>query len=323
MDKSLLGNWQAPLKRAGAYWVGQDGNVWVKGDQGVNSAGRYDANSDAYWGSRGYAQIADPALAQQSSSTSTGASTYDAEAAAEKAKEEAERGKLRGEITSRGSEIDKIYRALFGDLEKLVRARDRELEEEYGGQLSKATEQYAAALPQIEASYASIGAADSTDLTTANRGAEGGFKETTETIGKNKKADKAKLGQYSQSERAKFEADQRAARRNIERAGDTTDVDALRSMRNSLETNLDTAGVTRATLGTDQGARGKISELTQDAGRYEQAIGALESVLKGSMSGAVKQAAVEAVADSTGLSADERKKVKQTYGDVYSEQAAL
>ena len=50
-----------PIKQSnGAYWIGADGNVYVKGHLGTNSAGRADANTANYWGSRGFNQIADP-----------------------------------------------------------------------------------------------------------------------------------------------------------------------------------------------------------------------------------------------------------------------
>ncbi len=45
---------------AGVYWKGNDGNVWVKGDQGTNSAGAWDANTNNYWMSRGFDYIPDP-----------------------------------------------------------------------------------------------------------------------------------------------------------------------------------------------------------------------------------------------------------------------
>lgn len=44
----------------GSFWIGSDGNVWVKGANGVNSAGKADANSASYWSDRGYGQIPDP-----------------------------------------------------------------------------------------------------------------------------------------------------------------------------------------------------------------------------------------------------------------------
>lgn len=44
----------------GVFWLGQDGNVWVKGAQGTNSAGKIDANSGQYWTKQGYSMISDP-----------------------------------------------------------------------------------------------------------------------------------------------------------------------------------------------------------------------------------------------------------------------
>lgn len=242
---------------------------------------------------------------------------------AEEAEQIAQRDRLREQIRGRAGDIQKIYEALFGDLEALLRARDAELETQYGDQLTKASAQYADAIPDIENSYAAIGAADSTDKSDAKDSAKEGFDETTKTIGKNKESDKAKLGQYGKENRAKFEADQTAAQRNVSRADETTDIDALTGLRNDLETNLDTAGVTRATLGTEGSARKELTNLTQDAGRFESATNALDQILKSSMSGAVKQAAITAVTDSAGLSDEEKKKVDQMYGNVYSEQAAL
>jgi len=45
----------------GAFWKGADGQVYVKGADGTNSAGVWDANTQNYWASRGYEQIFDPA----------------------------------------------------------------------------------------------------------------------------------------------------------------------------------------------------------------------------------------------------------------------
>jgi hypothetical protein len=55
----------------GAYWVGQDGQVYVKGDRGVNASGPADANTNAYWQTQGYNLISDPATETLGSSTST------------------------------------------------------------------------------------------------------------------------------------------------------------------------------------------------------------------------------------------------------------
>jgi hypothetical protein len=44
----------------GRYWKGADGNVWVAGSEGTSSAGRWDANTDAYWNNLGYRRQEDP-----------------------------------------------------------------------------------------------------------------------------------------------------------------------------------------------------------------------------------------------------------------------
>lgn len=52
--------WQIPMKPNGVYWIGRDGNVYVKGGKGTNAAGRADGNTDKYWQSRGFSRIDDP-----------------------------------------------------------------------------------------------------------------------------------------------------------------------------------------------------------------------------------------------------------------------
>ena len=153
--------------------------------------------------------------------------------------------------------------------------------------------------------------------------AKKGFDDTTETIGKNKESDKAKLGQYKQEQEAKFTADRQSARNNINQASSTTDLNALRGLRNDLNSNITQTGVTKATLGTDGAARKAVTDLTKDGGRFEAAINSLDSIINSSLSGSVKEAAVKAVVDSAGLSEEEKKKVNAQYGNVYAEQQAL
>lgn len=47
-------------QKYGTFWRGQDGKVWVAGDKGVHSAGRWDNNTHEYWQTRGYRLQNDP-----------------------------------------------------------------------------------------------------------------------------------------------------------------------------------------------------------------------------------------------------------------------
>lgn len=56
------GGWgdDGPKSSGGVFWLGEDGNVWVKGAGGTHSAGRWDGNTTNYWQSRGFSFIPNP-----------------------------------------------------------------------------------------------------------------------------------------------------------------------------------------------------------------------------------------------------------------------
>lgn len=244
-------------------------------------------------------------------------------AAQQKAKEDAERNAVRAEATARVQEILSAYDGLFGGLDTLLRDRAKTVETDYGEQFGTAAKQYADSLPMIESSYASLGAADSTDLRDADIKAEDGFKETNKTIKKNKEADLSKIGQYGSEQKAKWNADRDSVNRLNGRLAGVEDLGELRSSRNSLEEKLGSVRADSGTLNTDSGARGQLSGLTQDAGRFDSLTNALDAILKSSMGRGVKEAAVQSVADSGGLSETDKKKTQTMLGNTYAEQAAL
>lgn len=239
------------------------------------------------------------------------------------AKEAAERNALRAEATARVQEMLSAYDGLFGGLDTLLRDRAKTVESDYGEQFGTAAKQYADSLPMIESSYASLGAADSTDLRDADIKAEDGFKETNKTIKKNKEADLSKIGQYGSEQKAKWNADRDSVNRLNGRLAGVEDLGELRSSRNSLEEKLGSVRADSGTLNTDSGARGQLSGLTQDAGRFDSLTNALDAILKSSMGRGVKEAAVQSVADSGGLSETDKKKTQTMLGNTYAEQAAL
>ena len=301
------------------YWIGGDGNVWFKDGSGVKNVGKpiknFGGNGfDAEFLSAESRQIDDPNPQTTQTSAPSGG---------EVDPDDAMRASLRGEIGGFGGQVDSVYASLLSDLDKLLKSRSGELEADYGKQFGELAGQYADAIPEIETSYAALGAGNSTDNTYAKNDAKDGFDSSTATVGENKKKDLAKLGQYGKESRTSFTTDRDTAKREIGRAGSTTDVNALRGLRNNVESNIDTAKKTRSTLGTDGQATKDLSALTADGGRYQETVNALDGILKSSLSGSVKEAAVSAITDSAGLSDKDKKKVQETYGNVYAEQSAL
>lgn len=244
-------------------------------------------------------------------------STYDPNAAAAAANAARIAG-LRGDITGKRDAIMAAYNALFGDVKNLAKSQSADVERKAGENINDLTQSYTSSIPQIESSYAAVGAGDSTDTRDAKIGAKSGFDKSVKEVGENKADDLAKIGQYVDENTANWMADRDSIMRLIDRVGDTEDVGDLNEARNTVENKLGTLGATRATLDTEKGARGKLSDITADNGRFAAIKDSLDKIVNSSLSGGVKAAAVQAVSDSADLTEADKQKVKQMYGDVYN-----
>lgn len=262
------------------------------------------------------AQPAPAAPAQQQTTTAA----YDPVAAKQRADEAARVARVRdlrsGVLSKHQAALD-AYNALFGDIDNLARERSGEIERKAGDDINELTSQYTGSIPGIENSYAAVGAANSTDTSDAKDKAKAGFDKSVKTVGENKQADLAKVGSYVSEQKAKWNADRDSINRLMGRVNETEDEGDLRNSRNEVEDKIGSLGAERATLNTDSGARGQLSQITGDNGRFEAIKGSLDSIMQSSMAGGVKQAAVQAVMDSSDLNDEEKNKVKQMYGNVY------
>lgn len=227
------------------------------------------------------------------------------------------------EILAKRAVVDQAYKALFGDIDAVARERAKEIESTAGENVNKLTDQYLASIPGIDNSYAAVGSFDSTYKGDARKGADDAFKSSTAEVGKNKEADLAKVGSYVSENKAKYGAEKDSILKMIDRANETTDEGDLREARNQIESSLAGTNAARGALKTDEGARGELSKITADNGRFESIKDSLDKVMQSSLSGAVKSAAVQAVTSSSDLSDEEKNKVKALYGDAYTEQAKV
>lgn len=288
------------------------GNAFI-GETDFTSGGSGNGGSD-----RGIARISEGNLVSGGGSIGGGsASAAQIMAAQQEAERMAQVRALRDAISGRRGDVESAYKLLFGDLDRLARDRASDVERTAGENINKLTEQYTASLPGIESSYAALGAGDSTDTRDAKIGAKTGYESGVKEVGKNKESDLAKIGNYVGETKAGFDADRASILRMIGRVGDTEDLGDLRAARNSVEDKLDSAKAGRAKLNTDEGARGQLSKITDDAGRFDSIKAALDNVMNSSMSGGVKAAAVQAISNSSDLTDEDKQKIKLQYGNVY------
>jgi len=230
---------------------------------------------------------------------------------------------LRDEILGKRGNVMSAYDALFGDLDNLVRSKAGDIEKATGENIGKLTEQYTASIPKIRGSYDALGAGDSTDTRDANIGAKKGYDDSVAEVGKQKQSDLAKVGQYEAETKAGWNADKDSIMRLLNRVNETEDEGDLREARNQIEDKVGEAGASRAKLSTDEGARGRLSAITADAGRFDAIKSSLDNIVNSNLGGDVKSGAVQAVLNSADVSDEDKEKVKLQYGNVYGEQQAL
>jgi hypothetical protein len=119
----------------GAYWRGNDGNVYVKGAEGVNSAGAWDDNTDLYWGGMGYQAINNPGGGQSLGATNSitaGGSGSGGGDAGELASLDRSEGRLRALYGQADTQLNQGLQSLTnsytGEQNKLNTGRTRTLE---------------------------------------------------------------------------------------------------------------------------------------------------------------------------------------------------
>lgn len=294
-----------------SFLGGQDPRMSNSSNKGASNLSAYDAaviraNNDA--------ASAAPAPAQDATATVDRAAIAAAQAAAAaKAKLNA----IKGQIAGRRGSINDIYNAMFGDLDTVARERASDIERKSGENIGKLTDQYTASIPGIESSYAALGAGDSTDTRDAKIKAKSGYDDSVKQVGEQKQDDLAKVGSYVNENKAKFGADHDSILRLIDQAGQSDNEGDVRNADNEVANRLGQANVTRATLGTDAGARGALSGITADNGRFDSIAGALDNIMQSSLAGGVKAAAVEAASNAAGLTDEDKAKIKMQYGNVY------
>ncbi len=138
----------------GYFWRGADGNVYVQGEQGINRAGAWDANTANYWSGKGFIQTADSAGSSSRSSVASGGGT----AAPAKVLDTAQLGSLDSLIASLGSIKDQGIQkaAIKRDTSKREKEEEKKREEaKYQGKKLSTLQDFA-------------GAKTDTDLNTRN-----------------------------------------------------------------------------------------------------------------------------------------------------------
>lgn len=309
----------------GTYWLGADGNVWVAGSQGVNSAGRFDSNTDQYWQSRGYAPDWEQWYTGSSNtggsntggsntggSTNGGYDSYAAQQAAEEAKKEQQRQQLRGDIRPGIEQVINIYRSLFGEdspLAKAVASQGEKLSQRNASELEGLTAEYKTEMPALARSFAGRGLYDSSYRRGAVADATSAFERATSDVNAQYADDAAKLGQYKAEQEAEFQAGIDKANKGLQRLDSVTSIDELTSLRAQIDAQIADLNAKKNSTLTQESYMDKFNQMVPATDRTAQLRNTLGTLIRGSAPGQLKQSVAAEMIGSSGLPLKEQEEL--------------
>lgn len=242
--------------------------------------------------------------------TTGGGGGYDAEAAAEKAASEARIARARQASKAFIGDILGVYEDLYGGVGKAAADQTARLNQRYDKEVSSLTDQFNQELPTIGRAHAGRGTYDSSFRIDDEFGAKTGFENQLSDIGTQKAEDAAKIGQFVATERASINAGRAGVNDIMARLNDVQDEGEIIQLQNELSNKLRTLQAERATNLTQNEYVKQAQSLAPTGDRLASLQQTLSGIIQGQAPGPLKQAIAEQVIGSSGLSEEDKQRLR-------------
>lgn len=242
-----------------------------------------------------------------------GGGGYDAaaaQAAAEKAASEARIAKARSASKAFIGDILGVYEDLYGGVGRAGADQTSRLNQRYDKEVSSLTDQFNAELPTIGRAHAGRGTYDSSFRLDDEFGAKTGFENQLQDIGTQKAEDAAKIGQFVATERASIDAGRAGVNDIRARLADVQDEGEIVQLQNELSNKLRTIQAERASNLTQNEYVNQAQQLAPTGDRIAALQQTLSGIIQGQAPGPLKQAIAEQVIGSSGLSEEDKQRLR-------------
>lgn len=275
--------------------------------------GAQDPNAVAYTaGGVNYNYAGDvlPGQPTGTTTTTTPRNTF-ADAAAAKAAEDARKAAdLRGTITGTIGNLQNVYNQLFGDIAAAAQSQRDVLEKRFGRETGALGEQFTSEFPKIGRAYAARGAFSSSYRQDAQEAAQRAFQRQLEDIQMQREQDAANIGQFLAREQGKIQAEQGLLGNVLGRLGQTTDVDELMQLRNSIDRQIADVQAQRGGTQSQEAYLQRFQTIAPASDRLANLQATLTNIIQGAAPGAVKQQVANQIIGSAGLSPQEEEQLR-------------
>lgn len=232
-------------------------------------------------------------------------------AAAAKAAEDARKAAdLRNTITGTIGNLQNVYNQLYGDIAGAAQSQRGQLEQRFGRETGALGEQFTSEFPKIERAYAARGAYSSSYRQDAQEAAQKAFQRQLEDLKMQREQDAAKIGQFLASEQAKIQSEQGMLGNVLGRLGQTTDVNELMQLRNTIERQIADVQAQRGGAQSQEAYLRRFQEIAPASDRLANLQATLTNIIQGAAPTATKQAIANQIIGSAGLSPQEEEQLR-------------
>lgn len=224
-----------------------------------------------------------------------------AQAAAEAAANAAKAAQLRGEVTDIANRIKSIFNSRFGQAEAQAKEQSSKLDQRYATESSDVTKQVEQENQQLGAAHAASGTYDSSyrgnNVDTVTQGGEAQLRDLGTELSDNQNS----IAGWLAKEKASANAQKSGMDSILSRLGESTDVNELASLRNTLDSRITELSAGSADNNTAKDNKSTLEKIAPSNVRAQQLKTTLSAIVAGNADPNQKLAIASKLIQNAGL----------------------
>ena len=247
----------------------------------------------------------------------TGAQQAAAAAAAAEAAKQAKLSQLRGDITNIANNIKDIFNSRYGMVDDAAKEQTGKLNKRFATESNDLTDQIQQENQKIGAAHAAAGSFDSSyrgnNVDTETRAGEAQIRD----LGSELQDNLAKIAAWVTEQKGGFGAEKSSMDKIISRLSDSTDVNELTNLRNTLDGKIAELKGGQAAYNTNAQNMNALRDIAPANARVQQLQTTLSQIVAGSADPSQKQAIGQRLIQSAGLNPDDEQNLLNSFnGDL-------
>jgi len=217
---------------------------------------------------------------------------------------------LKGTITDLVGKAKTLYDQLFGGAQNVYSEKKSNLETQYSKGLGELAKSYATELPKIGQAYAAQGAYRSTWRGGAEQAAQQGYQKQLSDLAEAQKQAIAGLGGEFTKTQAQVSGGKSELQTVLDRIAGETDINALTSLRNKLDTQIADLQTNIATTQTQPQQLAAAGGIASVSDKFNQANQTISTIINGQAPAALKKQIASQIVTSSDLTDQEKQQLQ-------------